>query len=166
MQDAPDRRARQVERRGRRGGRASSARRDARPWPWIVVALCTLVLYPGGALNPETGQPDPAFGDIRVMTDDLPSGFRGLLLASFAAAYMSTIATQMSWGASHSVNDFYRRSVRRDGTAAGGDRGRGRPGACRSAPADSRRDGRRRALVTVERVLRYAAGPRDAVPAG
>jgi hypothetical protein len=48
------------------------------------------------------------------MTDYLPGGLRGLLLASFAAAYMSTIATQMNWGASYLVNDFYRRFVRRD----------------------------------------------------
>jgi Na+/proline symporter len=87
-----------------------------RPWPWILVALCSLVLFPAGAVNPETGQVDPAFGYIRVMTEHLPFGFRGLLLASFAAAYMSTIATQMNWGASYIVNDFYRRFVKRDGT--------------------------------------------------
>ena len=87
-----------------------------RPWPWILVALCSVALYPDGALNPETGQVDPAFGYIKVMTDFLPVGFRGLLLASFAAAYMSTIATQMNWGASYLVNDFYRRFVRPDGT--------------------------------------------------
>lgn len=80
-----------------------------RPWPWIIVALCSLALYPGGAVNPETGQVDPAFGYIKVMTDLLPVGWRGLLFASFAAAYMSTIATQMNWGASYIVNDFYRR---------------------------------------------------------
>ncbi len=87
-----------------------------RPWPWILVALCSLVLFPGGALNPETGQVDPAFGYIKVMTDYLPVGFRGLLLASFAAAYMSTIATQMNWGASYIVNDFYRRFMKQDAT--------------------------------------------------
>jgi Na+/proline symporter len=87
-----------------------------RPWPWIIVALCSVALYPGGAVNPETGQIDPAFGYVKVMTDYLPIGFRGLLLASFAAAYMSTIATQMNWGASYLVNDFYRRFIRADGT--------------------------------------------------
>jgi Na+/proline symporter len=87
-----------------------------RPWPWILVALCSVALYPDGALNPETGQVDPAFGYVKVMTDFLPVGFRGLLLASFAAAYMSTIATQMNWGASYLVNDFYRRFIRPDGT--------------------------------------------------
>ena len=84
-----------------------------RPWPWILVALCSLVLYPAGTVvNPETGEPDAAFGYVRVMTDFLPTGWRGLLLASFAAAYMSTISTQMNWGASYLVNDFYRRFVR------------------------------------------------------
>ncbi|HEU4769618.1 MAG TPA: hypothetical protein VFS77_19785, partial [Pyrinomonadaceae bacterium] len=83
-----------------------------RPWPWIIVALCSLVLYNGTSLNPETGKPDPAFGYVQVMNDYLPVGFRGLLLASFAAAYMSTIATQMNWGASYIINDFYRRFVK------------------------------------------------------
>ncbi|HEU4796739.1 MAG TPA: sodium:solute symporter family protein [Pyrinomonadaceae bacterium] len=83
-----------------------------RPWPWIIVALCSLVLYNGTTLNPETGKPDAAFGYVQVMNDYLPIGFRGLLLASFAAAYMSTIATQMNWGASYIINDFYRRFVK------------------------------------------------------
>jgi solute:Na+ symporter, SSS family len=87
-----------------------------RPWPWIIVALCSLVLYKNGAVNPATGQLDPAFGYVQVMNDFLPAGFRGLLLASFAAAYMSTIATQMNWGASYIVNDFYRRFVSTDRT--------------------------------------------------
>jgi solute:Na+ symporter, SSS family len=87
-----------------------------RPWPWIIVALCSLVLYKGGVVNPATGVVDPAFGYVQVMNDYLPVGFRGLLLASFAAAYMSTIATQMNWGSSYLVNDFYRRFVRTDAT--------------------------------------------------
>ena len=82
-----------------------------RPWPWIIVALCSLVLYKGGVVNPETGAIDPAFGYVQVMNDYLPIGWRGLLLASFAAAYMSTISTQMNWGSSYLVNDFYRRFV-------------------------------------------------------
>ena len=83
-----------------------------RPWPWIVVALCSLVLYRNGVINPGTGLADPAFGYVQVMNDHLPVGFRGLLLASFAAAYMSTISTQMNWGSSYIVNDFYRRFIR------------------------------------------------------
>jgi SSS family transporter len=87
-----------------------------RPWPWIIVALCSLVLYRGGVINPETGKPDAAFGYVQVMNDFLPVGFRGLLLASFAAAYMSTISTQMNWGSSYIINDFYRRFVKKDGS--------------------------------------------------
>ena len=85
-----------------------------RPWPWIIVALCSLVLYNGTTPNPETGKPDAAFGYVQVMNEYLPVGFRGLLLASFGAAYMSTIATQMNWGASYIINDFYRRFVKTD----------------------------------------------------
>jgi Na+/proline symporter len=76
-----------------------------RPWPWILVALASLILYPGLA--------DPETGYIRVMVDYLPASLRGLMVAAFAAAYMSTIATQLNWGASYVVNDFYRRFVRR-----------------------------------------------------
>ena len=72
-----------------------------RPWPWILVALASLILFPGLA-KPETGY-------IRVMILVLPPSLRGLMIAAFAAAYMSTIATQLNWGASYLVNDFYRR---------------------------------------------------------
>jgi Na+/proline symporter len=75
-----------------------------RPWPWVLVALTSLVLFPG-LQNPETGY-------VRVMIAYLPASLRGLMLAAFAAAYMSTIATQLNWGASYIVNDFYRRFLR------------------------------------------------------
>ena len=77
-----------------------------RPWPWILTALVALVLYPGLA--------DPEAGYLRVMLDHLPASLRGLMVAAFAAAYMSTIATQLNWGASYLVNDFYRRFLRRE----------------------------------------------------
>src|SRR5229473_1643063 len=77
-----------------------------RPWPWILVALASLILYPG-LKDPETGY-------IRVMIAHLPPSLRGLMVAAFAAAYMSTIATQLNWGASYLVNDFYRRFWKRD----------------------------------------------------
>src|SRR5260221_9264492 len=77
-----------------------------RPWPWILVAMASLILYPGLA--------DPETGYIRVMIDHLPASLRGLMIAAFAAAYMSTIATQLNWGASYLINDFWRRFVRRD----------------------------------------------------
>src|ERR1019366_7968901 len=51
-------------------------------------------------------------GYIRVMIAVLPPSLRGLMIAAFAAAYMSTIATQLNWGASYLVNDFYRRFLK------------------------------------------------------
>jgi Na+/proline symporter len=75
-----------------------------RPWPWVITALAALVLYPN-LQDPETGY-------IRVMIDHLPPQLRGLMLAGFLAAYMSTIATNLNWGASYLVNDFYRRFLR------------------------------------------------------
>ncbi len=72
-----------------------------RPWPWILTALASVVLYPS--------LKDPEIGFIKVWVDYLPAAFRGFMLAAFAAAYMSTIATQLNWGSSYIVNDFYRR---------------------------------------------------------
>jgi SSS family solute:Na+ symporter len=77
-----------------------------RPWPLILVALASLVLFPG--------LEDPETGYIRVMITCLPVSLRGLMVAAFAAAYMSTIATQLNWGASYIVNDFYRRFINKD----------------------------------------------------
>jgi SSS family solute:Na+ symporter len=76
-----------------------------RPWPWILVALASLILFPG-LQKPETGY-------VRVMIAYLPPSLRGLMVAAFAAAYMSTIATQLNWGASYLVNDFYRRFLKK-----------------------------------------------------
>jgi Na+/proline symporter len=75
-----------------------------RPWPWILVGFVGLIRYPGLA-NPEDGY-------AKVMVDILPSPFKGLLLAAFAAAYMSTISTHLNWGASYLVNDVYLRFLR------------------------------------------------------
>ena len=79
-----------------------------RPWPWIVTALATVVLYP------ELGPAEKENGYVRAFVDLLPSGWRGLMVVGFAAAYMSTIATQLNWGASYLVNDFYKRFLRKD----------------------------------------------------
>ncbi len=79
-----------------------------RPWPWILTALAALLLYPN--------LDDPESGYVRVMIDYLPPYLRGLMLAGFAAAFMSTISTQLNWGAAYLVNDFYRRFFRKDGS--------------------------------------------------
>jgi Na+/proline symporter len=72
-----------------------------RPWPWILVALVALVAYPGAE--------DPEAGYVRIMIEHLPASLRGLMIAGFLAAFMSTISTQLNWGASYLINDFYRR---------------------------------------------------------
>ncbi|HTK95993.1 MAG TPA: sodium:solute symporter family protein [Terriglobales bacterium] len=72
-----------------------------RPWPWILTALAAVVLFPH--------QKDPEVGYIQVMVTHLPASLRGLMLAGFAAAYMSTIGTHINLGASYLINDFYRR---------------------------------------------------------
>ncbi len=77
-----------------------------RPWPWILVALASTVLYPG--------LEDPKEGYVLAIMDLLPPGLTGLVLAGFAAAYMSTISTQLNWGASYLVNDLYARFVNPD----------------------------------------------------
>ncbi len=75
-----------------------------RPWPWVLVGLASIVLYPE--------LKDKESGYLVVMINHLPPSLRGLMVAAFAAAYMSTIATQLNWGASYLVNDFYRRFVK------------------------------------------------------
>ena len=77
-----------------------------RPWPWIMVALCALVLYPDLT--------DSRVGFVLVMRDVLPSGLLGLVFAAFLAAFMSTVSTQLNWGVSYLINDGWRRFVQRD----------------------------------------------------
>jgi len=81
-----------------------------RPWPWILTALASLILYPTLV--------DKESGYVRTLMDPrvFPTSMRGIMLAAFAAAYMSTIGTQLNWGASYVVNDFYRRFLRKDGS--------------------------------------------------
>jgi Na+/proline symporter len=71
-----------------------------RPWPWILTALAAGILYPG--------LEDKGAGFVKAI-ELLPSGLKGLLLAAFAAAYMSTLSTQLNWGASYVVNDVVAR---------------------------------------------------------
>ena len=72
-----------------------------RPWPWILVALVSMVVYPNLS-DPEAGYP-------KLMLEYLPTGLLGLMLTAFLAAFMSTIDTHLNWGASYLVNDFYKR---------------------------------------------------------
>jgi Na+/proline symporter len=76
-----------------------------RPWPWIIVALCALVLYP--ELSPE----DKKLGYVMAMKDFLPDGLKGLLLVAFFSAYMSTISTQLNWATSYLINDVYKEFI-------------------------------------------------------
>jgi Na+/proline symporter len=83
-----------------------------RPWPWILTALASLVLYPD--------LKDKEAGYVQTIVDAkvFPPALAGLMIAAFAAAYMSTIATQLNWGASYLVNDIYKRFVRPDASPA------------------------------------------------
>ncbi len=84
-----------------------------RPLPWVLVALAAMVLYPD--LAPE----DKKLGYVMAMKDFLPSGLRGLLLAAFLAAYMSTISTQLNWGTGYLINDVYARFIAPQASARG-----------------------------------------------
>ena len=74
-----------------------------RPWPWVLTALASLVLYPDLV--------DKESGFVKTIVDPavFPVALRGAMIAAFAAAYMSSVGTQLNWGASYLVNDFYRR---------------------------------------------------------
>jgi len=74
-----------------------------RPWPWILVALSSLVMFP------ELSAAQKGEGFVMVMVNVLPAGILGLLIAAFLAAYMSTISTQLNWGTSYIIHDFYQR---------------------------------------------------------
>jgi len=87
-----------------------------RPWPWILVALSSLVIFPDIASISEAF---PAVSEDKLghdlaysaMLTKLPTGLLGLVLASLIAAYMSTISTHLNWGASYIVNDFYKQQI-------------------------------------------------------
>ncbi|KPJ95819.1 MAG: Na+:solute symporter [Gemmatimonas sp. SG8_17] len=87
-----------------------------RPWPWIIVALCSLIVYPSldtiidrfPNLDPSIVRHDLAYPAMLIF---VPHGLLGLVVASLAAAYMSTISTHLNWGSSYIVDDVYRRFV-------------------------------------------------------
>jgi Na+/proline symporter len=88
-----------------------------RPWPWIIVALASLVVYPDVAslqasfpkIDPDLVNNDLAYP---AMLQKLPAGLLGLVAASLVAAYMSTISTHLNWGSSYVVNDVWKRFMR------------------------------------------------------
>ena len=86
-----------------------------RPWPWIVTALVAIVVYsPHGGMQPSADfANNPQQGYVMVLRDFLPPAFRGLMVAAFLAAFMSTVGTQLNWGSSYLVNDLYRRFMKR-----------------------------------------------------
>jgi len=91
-----------------------------RPWPWIIIALTSIIIFP------DLASLQAAFPNLSkdvVIKDDLafpamltflPAGLIGLLVAALLAAYMSTIATHLNWGSSYIVNDFYKRFIAPD----------------------------------------------------
>ncbi len=79
-----------------------------RSWPWYLAALCSMVLYPSLA-DHETAYP-------RMISELLPVGVKGLMVAAFLAAFLSTVDTHLNLGASYMVNDIYRRFIYREGS--------------------------------------------------
>jgi len=90
-----------------------------RPWPWVLVGLASIIVYPSldsiaqafPGLDPSIIRNDLAYPAMLVF---VPSGLLGLVVASLAAAYMSTISTHLNWGSSYVVDDVYRRFVAPD----------------------------------------------------
>jgi solute:Na+ symporter, SSS family len=89
-----------------------------RPWPWIITALVAIVVYsPHGGIHPSAAfAENPEQGYVMVLRDYLPPALRGLMVAAFLAAFMSTVGTQLNWGCSYLVNDLYKRFMVRDST--------------------------------------------------
>ncbi|MDD5694632.1 MAG: Na+:solute symporter, partial [Bacteroidales bacterium] len=90
-----------------------------RPWPWILVALASLIVFPDlASLQAYFPKADPQFVKhdfaYHAMLSFLPAGFLGLVVASLIAAYMSTISTHLNWGSSYIVHDFYQRFINPD----------------------------------------------------
>jgi solute:Na+ symporter, SSS family len=83
-----------------------------RPWPWIITGLATVLLYPAGIGIAH----DHEAAYVQAYVDLLPTPWRGFMMAGFAAAYMSTVGTQLNWGASYLVNDFYKRFINKSST--------------------------------------------------
>ena len=93
-----------------------------RPWPWIIVALASLIIFPQlSDIKAQFPEIDPKYlkSDIAypaMLAKILSPGWLGIVVASLIAAYMSTIGTHLNWGSSYVVNDFYKRFVKKDAT--------------------------------------------------
>src|SRR5690554_18143 len=92
-----------------------------RPWPWIIIALASIVIYPNlESLQTAFPNLDPSFvkNDLSypAMLTFLPAGLLGIVITSLIAAFMSTISTHLNWGSSYVVNDFYVRFIRKNAT--------------------------------------------------
>jgi solute:Na+ symporter, SSS family len=89
-----------------------------RPWPWIVTGLVAIAVYsPNGGIHPSAAfAQNPEQGYVMVLRDYLPPALRGLMVAAFLAAFMSTVGTQLNWGCSYLVNDLYKRFLVRNST--------------------------------------------------
>ncbi len=91
-----------------------------RPWPWIIVALASLIIFPQlSDIKAQFPEIDPQYlkSDIAypaMLAKILGPGWLGIVVASLIAAYMSTIGTHLNWGSSYVVNDFYKRFVKKD----------------------------------------------------
>jgi Na+/proline symporter len=90
-----------------------------RPWPWIITALCSIIVYPDlAAIKSAFPNADPALighdSAFPAMLMFLPVGFVGLMIGGLIAANSSTILTHLNWGSSYLVHDFYRRFMKKD----------------------------------------------------
>ena len=94
-----------------------------RPWPWIITALCSIIVYPDlAAIKSAFPNADPALighdSAFPAMLMFLPVGFVGLMIGGLIAANSSTILTHLNWGSSYLVHDFYRRFIKKDASEA------------------------------------------------
>lgn len=79
-------------------------------WPWIIVGLGSLIIFPMATASPEL-LADPELAYPMMINEIVPIGLKGLIIASFFAAFMSTMDTHLCWGASYMVNDIYKRFI-------------------------------------------------------
>ena len=86
-------------------------------WPWIIVGLGSLIIFPISEAGPALAA-DPELAYPMMLAKLMPVGLKGMLVASFLAAFMSTMDTHLCWGGSYLVNDIYKRFINKDATPA------------------------------------------------